>query len=756
MTIIRRFADLEELCRAAAEELYVDAREAIATRDRFTIALSGGSTPRRMYEILRHAPYRTRVAWDRVDCFFGDERAVGPDHQDSNFRMTYEAMLRELDVPKERIHRIEAERDVDRAARAYESEIASVFGIPSGGEPPSFDLVLLGLGTDGHTASLFPFSSALEAADRWVVADRAATPARVTMTARLLNAARRIWFLVSGAEKAEALRITLSQGQEPRRVPARLIQPTTGTVTWFIDRAAARLLEQETSTSGITVEELPGAPIVFERSPEPCAFVIFGAGGDLTRRKLIPALYNLMLDRLLPEPLAIIGASREAASTNALHERLRESTEEFSRRKPLDPEVWTRLAARIDYVAGSLEESATFARLAERLVTADRVLGTRGNRIYYLAVPPDVVPTVLDGLARGGLLYEHQPAGTKPWSRIVIEKPFGRDLASARALNRRLAERLDESQVFRIDHYLGKETVQNILIFRFGNTAFEPLLDRRSIDHVQITAVESIGVAGRGRFYDTTGVLRDVVQSHLLHVLSLCASEVPISFAANDVRDAKVHVMRSLHPITGRQVTSDVVFAQYRGYSYEEGVSPGSRTPTYVAMKILIDNWRWHGVPIYLRAGKKLARQLTEVSFHFQPIPLCLFRHEREGCQNVQPNVLTLRIQPDEGISLRFAAKAPGDHLTVGNVLMNMTYATAFGRPISDAYERLLLDVMRGDPTLFARRDEIEQAWRFVDPILQAWEVGADRPAVYEPGSTGPREADELIERDGRKWREIG
>jgi glucose-6-phosphate 1-dehydrogenase len=376
-----------------------------------------------------------------------------------------------------------------------------------------------------------------------------------------------------------------------------------------------------------------------------------------------------------------------------------------------------------------------------------KALPPGGNRLFYLAMPPATFPSILRGLREAELL---PPPGRGPWSRIVIEKPFGRDLSSARELNRLLAGVVDESQVFRSDHYLGKETVQNILVFRFGNSIFEPIWNRKHVDHVQITMAEEIGVERRGRFYDATGVLRDVVQSHLLQVLALCAMEAPATFKADDIRDEKFKLLRSIRPIG----EADVVHGQYRGYRGEEGVGPASRTPTYLAMRLHVDNWRWQGVPFYARAGKGLQRRTTEVAIQFQRIPFCLFGDE-EVCQRIEPNVLTLRIQPDEGIALRFAAKAPGEDVSVGTVTMDFSYARSFERPAGEAYERLLLDAMRGDATLFARRDGDEQAWALATPVLEAWEGGTAEPAFYERGSAGPREADELLRRDGRRWRPL-
>jgi glucose-6-phosphate 1-dehydrogenase len=540
---------------------------------------------------------------------------------------------------------------------------------------------------------------------------------------------RKVWFIGSGAGVAPRLREALED-------------PHPG-ATWFVDHPAARMLGRDTSVSGFEVEEVPGPPVLPEPTVEPCAFVIFGAAGDLTRRKLIPALYNLAADGALPEATTIIGVSREGRSPVEIRDSLRASAAEFSRRRPLDQQVWQRLAARIDYLPGDFTDPGTFQALKDYLSDPGR---TGANRLYYLAVPPDAFAVVLEQLDRAGLL---QRPGRRPWCRVVIEKPFGHDLASARALNQLLARLLDESQIFRIDHYLAKETVQNILVFRFANLTFEPLWNRLSIDHVQITAAEAIGISGRARFYDGVGVVRDVVQNHLLHLLALAAAEVPVSFAADDVRGAEINALRSVLPIG----PGDVVRGQYRGYREEPGVAPGSRTPTYLAARLQLDSWRWNGVPVFLRAGKKLARQLTEIAIHFQAVPTALFGQGGEGGPRPQPNVLTLRIQPDEGISLSFAAKVPGDRLTLGNVLMNMSYTDAFRRPIADAYERLLLDVMRGDQTLFARRDLVEQAWRIVTPILERDE---EAPlAIYEPGSAGPPEAHQLTARWGKRWHTI-
>jgi glucose-6-phosphate 1-dehydrogenase len=503
--------------------------------------------------------------------------------------------------------------------------------------------------------------------------------------------------------------------------------------------------------SVIAAEQALGDPLFRERKVDPCVVVIFGVTGDLSKRKLVPALYNLMAGGSLPEKIGIVGVSRAGIPTDQMRERFRESTAHLGRRKAIDPEVWTRFASALDFVNGQIDDPKTYADLKEKLASIDRERGTQGNRIFYLATPPEAFRVILENLRKGDLLYRANPESPKPWSRVVVEKPFGRDLDSARALNKLVGESLDESQTFRIDHYLGKETVQNILVFRYANSLFEPLWNRKFIDHVEITAAEALGVEKRGKFYDETGVVRDIVQNHLLQVLALCAMEPPVSFGADDVRDEKVQVLRSLRPITGADVKTQVVRAQYDGYRKEEGIAPESRTPTYVAMKVLIDNWRWQGVPFYLRAGKKLAQQVTEVSVHFQPVPNYLFPHTKSS-QIVEPNVLTMRIQPQEGMSLRFVVKVPGDHLNVGNVLMSMSYADTFGKSLSEAYERLLLDCMRGDATLFARRDEVEEAWKFVTPLLKAWETDKSAVPTYPASSSGPKEADALLAADGRSF----
>jgi glucose-6-phosphate 1-dehydrogenase len=504
------------------------------------------------------------------------------------------------------------------------------------------------------------------------------------------------------------------------------------------------------TTSSVTGEIL-GALATRRRRPDPTAIVIFGATGDLAGRKLAPALYNVMLDNALAEPTVIIGVSRGELTAQQFAERLKPRVAEFSRRK-VEPAMWDKFASTLDYVAGEFDNDATYVALKARLEAA-AAKGTRGNRVFYLSTPPAAFPVILQKLQQHALIDRAVQGPGKPSCRVIVEKPFGRDLNTARQLNEMIGNYLDESQIYRIDHYLGKETVQNILVLRFGNSIFEPLWNRNHVDYVEITAAESIGIEGRGAFYESTGVVRDVIQNHLLQVMSLVTMEVPASFSADDIRDEKSQVLRSVRSLDLNDVANHCVRGQYRGYREEDGVAPNSQTPTYAAMRFMIDSWRWQGVPFYLRAGKKLAERLTEVDIHFRAVPLVLFKEEAAGSA-LQPAVLTLRIQPHEGISLRFVAKVPGENINVGNVLMTMTYADAFKRPISEAYERLLLDCMRGDATLFNRRDSVDRAWELIQPVLQIWEA---TPGVhlYEPGSAGPAAADEMIGRDGHSWREL-
>ena len=491
----------------------------------------------------------------------------------------------------------------------------------------------------------------------------------------------------------------------------------------------------------------PGA-----KTAPPCAVVIFGASGDLTRRKLMPALYNLAHERLLSGHFAAVGIARRPWSDDAFREQMRNGIAEFSRLGPLVTETWERFGPQLEYMQGDFDDPAAYARLAARLTALDRERDLAGNRLFYLAVPPSEIAPILQGLKGAGLIL---PADAACWSRAIIEKPFGRDLDSARALNGLLARTLDESQTFRIDHYLGKETVQNILVFRFANSIWEPLWNRRYVDYVEICATETLGVGTRGKFYEQTGVLRDIVQSHLLEVLSLTAMEPPTTGGADDIRSEKLKVLHALREPWDDTIVRDVVLGQYHGYRDEPDVAPDSVVPTFAALRVFADNWRWQGVPFYLRTGKRLAKRVTEISLHMRAIPLCLFGRP-EVCDLIEPNVLTMRIQPDEGISLRFASKVPGLDLQVGAVAMDMSYLETFGGEPPEAYERLLLDAMRGDATLFSRRDAVEASWSWITPILQYFDrhPPADFPN-YEPGTWGPERAAELMRRDRRAWREL-
>jgi glucose-6-phosphate 1-dehydrogenase len=476
--------------------------------------------------------------------------------------------------------------------------------------------------------------------------------------------------------------------------------------------------------------------------------IIFGASGDLTRRKLIPAIYQLFLDKQLPECFRIVGFARSEKSREEFADSLLKGIEEFSLDKGSE-EDRDNFARLLDYLCGDYSDNEAYVRLQQKLDTMEEECSVGKNRLFYFATPPTLYPELLIKLKECNLVYKPK---TEHWSRVIIEKPFGRDLDSAIELNKLVHQTLAETQIYRIDHYLGKETVQNILVFRFANAIFEPLWNRNHIDHIQITAAETIGVQNRAKFYDKTGVIRDFVQNHILEILSLITMEQPISFQADPVRDEKVKVLRSLRPMCGKDIADNIVVGQYLEYQNEDGVADDSRTPTYAAMKVMLDNWRWQGVPFYLRAGKCLSKRVTEVSIHFRSIPMCLFG-EGDICKRLQSNVLTIRIQPDEGIQLKFACKTPGEQMDISNVLMDFGYEKAFNRHPPDAYERLLIDAMKGDATLFSRSDAVEHAWRFITPIIKEVESNEYIPVhQYAQGKQGPISADKLINQDGRDW----
>jgi len=490
------------------------------------------------------------------------------------------------------------------------------------------------------------------------------------------------------------------------------------------------------------------------RTPEPSAMVIFGATGDLTRRKLVPALYNLHASRLLPAGFSAIGFARRPWNDEAFRQEMREACERYAA-LPVTLEVWDSFARGLYYVRSDFQDREGYERMRGLLRWLDRERGTAGNRLFYMATAPEEVPGIVGLLGATGLARSEEG-----WSRLVVEKPFGHDLVSARALNQLLRQVFPEDSIYRIDHYLGKETVQNILVFRFANAIFEPIWNRRYVDHVQIAVAESVGVEGRGKYYDRTGALRDMVQNHMMQLLSLMAMEPPVTPEADMVRNEKVKVLKALRLPGPTETPQLAVRGQYGpgylggrpvpGYRQEPGVAPDSLTETYVALKLFVDNWRWADVPFYLRTGKRLTRRVSEIAVQFRRPPLKLFGAEMEPAE---PNVLALRIQPDEGISLRFAVKLPGLQLDVRPVSMDFLYGTTFGRT-PEAYERLLLDAMLGDATLFARSDEVEAAWEYVTQILRGWE--AEPPPQfpnYQAGTWGPAAAQGLITGDGRRWR---
>ena len=493
-----------------------------------------------------------------------------------------------------------------------------------------------------------------------------------------------------------------------------------------------------------------------ERTAEPCVVVIFGATGDLTRRKLLPALFRLAQQRLVPSEFAILGTARAAMGEDEFRSSMKQAVAEFGSEDSLDESEWQSFAKRVFYINGDLTDAESYGKLKTKLEEIESEYDTQGNRIFYLATAPDYFGLIAKQLGDAGIARPKN----KAWTRIIVEKPFGHDLESARALNKQLAKVFDERQIFRIDHYLGKETVQNLLVFRFANSIFEPLWNRQYIDHIQITNAETLGVEGRGAYYEKAGALRDMIQNHVFQVTSLIGMEPPASLSANGVRDEKFKAMQSVRPLPADRVDEFAVRGQYGpgtvlgdtvpGYREEPGVDPNSSTETFAALKLYFDNWRWAGVPFYLRSGKRLQKHITEIAIQFKDVPHRLFT---DTDSPLQPNVLVIRIQPNEGITLRFAAKLPGQSMRIRSVSMDFRYGSSFGVKPPEAYERLLLDCMLGDSTLYARRDMVERGWEIVAPILEAWKKPASDFPNYEAGSWGPQAAFELIERDGRRWR---
>ena len=514
----------------------------------------------------------------------------------------------------------------------------------------------------------------------------------------------------------------------------------------------------------MTIEETVENPLRVgmrsQRTPEPNTLVIFGASGDLTQRKLVPALYDLSLEGLLPGGFSVVGMARRPKTNSEFRSEMKDAVAQHSRTKSLQPSAWDAFAANLYYCQAEFNDPGGYIQLAGMLQKIESETGSH-NRLYYLATPPRYYSEIAMRLGEAGLT-----SSDDGWTRIIVEKPFGRDLASAAELNRTLLSVFSEDQIYRIDHYLGKDTVQNILVFRFANGIFEPIWNRRYIDHVQITVAESIGIEGRGGYYERAGVIRDIIQNHALQLLSLAAMEPPATFEPDAVRDEKVKVLRAVRPIPSEDEQASTVRGQYgsgvisgqrvASYREEDKVAADSATETYLALRLFIDNWRWSGVPFYIRSGKRLPKRVTEIAIIFKQPPLALFP-TTDGSR-IEPNVLSITIQPDEGISLNFGSKVPGTGavLRIRPVEMDFRYGTSFGVATPDAYERLLLDSMLGDATLFTRRDEVEVAWAFVNTITESW-TNPQPPSFpnYEAGTWGPDEANEFIESDGRKWRRL-
>lgn len=500
-------------------------------------------------------------------------------------------------------------------------------------------------------------------------------------------------------------------------------------------------------------------PGMSSRFIDPCILVIFGATGDLTARKLLPAIYNLAREGQLPPQFACVGFARRDKTHEQFREEMKEAINSFSRVKPIDETLWATFKEQLFYHKSEFHEESGYNSLSSFLTDLDARLGTKGNRVFYLSTQPSYFTTICEMLHKSNLIYEEGKSSS--WSRIIIEKPFGHDTDSAYALQNELLQYMDESQIYRIDHYLGKESVQNLLVFRFANSLFESLWNNRYIDHVQVTVAEDIGIGTRGAFWEEAGFLRDILQNHMMQILSLVAMEPPVSLDADAIHDEKEKVLQAIRPFSLEDLENSVVRGQYGsgyvggepviGYREEKNVDPKSNVETYLAMKIFIDNWRWAGVPFYLRGGKRLPKKGTEISVFFKDPPYVLFQHP--GKKN-EPNVLTIRIQPDEGTSLKINCKVPGSSTIIQPVKMNFRYGKYFGMAPPEAYERLIQDCILGDNTLFARQDEVFNSWKLLTPVLEHWAHNAPKDFPnYASGSWGPKAADEMIMKDGRKWR---
>ena len=511
-------------------------------------------------------------------------------------------------------------------------------------------------------------------------------------------------------------------------------------------------------------ERLKDRTPLTETPGDACILVIFGASGDLTQHLLIPSLYNLARNRLLPDAFAVVGVARRDMSDAAFRSAARHALQTSTRVGDVDPALWERLEPRLYYVRGAYDDPDTYVHLNDILSQCDTQHHTQGNHLYYLATPPAVFPHVVEQLGRAGMTRERGEAG-RGWRRVIIEKPFGYDLDSARALNRTIQAHFDESQIYRIDHYLGKETVQNMLVFRFANGMLEPIWNQHYIDHVQITVSETVGLEGRGGYYDQAGLVRDMMQNHIMQLLALVAMEPPYSFASKAVRDEKVKVLHAMQTLTHEGVLTDAVRGQYGAgemdgqrlvaYRDEPDIPPNSSTETFAAVKFYIDNWRWSGVPFYLRSGKALPKRLTEIVIQFREVPHKLF--DKTAMPRLQPNRLILHIQPREGISWEFEAKIPGPSVRMKTVSMDFDYDNFFGKDPNTGYETLLHDAMIGDSTLFQRNDFVEASWQIVSPILDIWQHVPARQFPNYPArlAWGPAEADALLQRDGRTWRSL-